>query len=80
MTDMWMSEDEVAGEDAFTCSILCVIWAATNKKAPEGEQMEDPVRESIIYRSQNFASMKLEQTCHLYIHSPAGGNGLSHAH
>lgn len=48
-----MFEDEVAGEDAFTCSILCVIWVATNKKDPEGEQMEDPVLESIIYRSQH---------------------------
>lgn len=31
----------------------CVIWVATNKKDPEGEQMEDPVRESVIYRSQH---------------------------
>lgn len=48
-----MFKIEGAGKVAFTCSILYVIWVATNKKDPEGEQMEDPVQESIIHRSQH---------------------------
>lgn len=58
----------MAGEDAFTCSILCVIWVATNKKDPEGEQMEDPVRESIIYRSQH-TELPLTGTNLLLLHT-----------
>lgn len=46
-----MFKIEVAGKVAFTCSILYVIWVATNKKDPERKQMEDPVQESIIDRS-----------------------------
>lgn len=44
---------EAAGEDAVTRSILCVVWVATNQKAPEGEQMEDPAQESVFYGSQH---------------------------
>lgn len=48
-----MFKIEVASKVTVTCSIRYVIWVATNKKDPEGEQMEDPVQESIIDRSQH---------------------------